>query len=181
MPFTAMPGEYTEPDLMPPVTIGAITMSQVAGLNAAIAPLNAHLARTDNPHSNLITRKRHKVQQYMIITDHNYLGYAVIVNKKFWDGLPADIRAKLEVAMAEATKHANAVAKKENDEAMDDVKKSGKTAIYVPNDKEKAEWRKALLPVHVEMADRIGKDLIEAATAAANAPEPAPAAPAKKK
>jgi C4-dicarboxylate-binding protein DctP len=47
---------------------------------------------TENPHSNLYTQKMHEVQKYPDPTDHGYLGYAVIVNKKFWDGLPADVR-----------------------------------------------------------------------------------------
>ena len=47
---------------------------------------------TENPPSNLYTQKMYEVQKHMTISDHGYLGYAVIVNKKFWDGLPADIR-----------------------------------------------------------------------------------------
>ena len=31
-----------------------------------------------------------------------HLGYAVIVNKKFWDGLPGSLRAQLEEAMVQA-------------------------------------------------------------------------------
>jgi len=46
--------------------------------------------------------------------------------------------------------------------AMDAIKKAGKTTIYTLNPKEQAEWRKALLPVHKQMEERIGKDLIEA-------------------
>ena len=34
----------------------------------------------------------YEVQKHLTMTDHGYLGYAVIVNKKFWDGLPAEIR-----------------------------------------------------------------------------------------
>jgi TRAP-type C4-dicarboxylate transport system substrate-binding protein len=37
-----------------------------------------------------------EVQKYVTLTDHGYVGYAVIANKKFWDGLPADIRTTLE-------------------------------------------------------------------------------------
>jgi C4-dicarboxylate-binding protein DctP len=96
------------------------------------------------------------------VSDHGYLGYAVIVNKKFWDGLPADIRTALEGAMKDATKYANAIAQQENDAALAAVQKTGKTTIYRLNDKEKAEWRKALAPVQTQMADRIGKDLIAA-------------------
>ena len=73
---------------------------------------------TENPPSNFYTQKMNEVQKYLTLTDHGVLGYAVIVNKKFWDGLPADIRATLEGAMKDATKYANDIAKEENDEAL---------------------------------------------------------------
>ncbi|KIF81288.1 TRAP transporter substrate-binding protein [Noviherbaspirillum autotrophicum] len=117
---------------------------------------------TENPPSNLYTQKMHEVQKHVTVSNHGYLGYAVIVNKKFWDGLPADIRTALEGAMKDATKYANAIAQQENDKSLDAVRKSGKTEVYVLNDKEKAEWRKALLPVQTSMAGRIGPDLIQA-------------------
>ena len=117
---------------------------------------------TENPPSNLYTQKMHEVQKHVTVSDHGYLGYAVIVNKKFWDGLPADVRTALEGAMKDATKYANAIAQQENTAAMEAVVKSGKTTVYTLTDKEKAEWRKALQPVHKAMEERIGKDLISA-------------------
>ncbi len=117
---------------------------------------------TENPPSNLYTQKMHEVQKHVTVSNHGYLGYAVIVNKKFWDGLPADIRTELEGAMKEATKYANAIAQQENDQAMEAVKKSGKSTVYTLTDAEKAEWRKALQPVQKDMEGRIGKDLIQA-------------------
>ena len=116
----------------------------------------------ENPPSNLYTQKMYEVQKHLTVTNHGYIGYAVIVNKKFWDKLPADIRTQLDGAMKEASKYADAIAQQENDRALEAVKKSGKTLIYTPTDKEKAEWRKALLPVQKTMEDRIGKALIEA-------------------
>src|SRR5258706_4585865 len=62
---------------------------------------------TENPPSNLYTQKMHEVQKYLTISNHGYLGYAVIVNKKFWDGLPADLHKTLEGAMADDTKYAD--------------------------------------------------------------------------
>ena len=115
----------------------------------------------ENPPSNLYTQKMYEVQKHLTVTNHGYIGYAVIVNKKFWDKLPADIRTQLDGAMKEASKYADAIAQQENDRALEAVKKSGKTLIYTPTDKEKAEWRKALLPVQKTMEDRIGKALIE--------------------
>lgn len=115
---------------------------------------------TENPPSNMYTQKMHEVQKHLTVSNHGYLGYAVIVNKKFWDGLPADIRTQLEAAMRGATTYANVIADQENGRAMDAIRKSGKTTIYELTPQEKAEWRKALLPVQTEMEGRIGKDLI---------------------
>lgn len=117
---------------------------------------------TENPPSNLYTQKMHEVQKHVTVSNHGYLGYAVIVNKKFWDGLPSDVRTQLEGAMKDATKYANAIAQQENDAALAAVEKTRKTTVYHLTDAEKAEWRKALLPVQQQMASRIGKDLIDA-------------------
>jgi len=117
---------------------------------------------TENPPSNMYTQKMHEVQKYVTVSNHGYLGYAVIVNKKFWDGLPADIRTALDKAMKEATTFEKAIAQRDNDLALEAIKKTGKTDIYTLSVKEQAEWRKALLPVQQSMESRIGKDLISA-------------------
>ncbi len=98
----------------------------------------------------------HEVQKHMTLTDHGYLGYAVITNKKFWDGLPADVRGQLEKALVEATDYANQIAKEENDKSLEAVRASGKTEIYTPTDEEKAAFKKAFVPVHKKMESRVG-------------------------
>ena len=115
---------------------------------------------TENPPSNFFTQKMHEVQKHITMSNHGYLGYAVIVNKKFWAGLPADIRTSLEAAMRDATTFEKAIAQRDNDMAMAAIRKTGKTAVYNLTAVEQAAWRKALLPVHKEMEGRIGKELI---------------------
>lgn len=116
---------------------------------------------TENPISNLYTQKMHEVQKHLSLTEHGYLGYAVITNKKFWDGLPIDIRRQLEDALEQATRYANQIAKVENDQALDAVRKSGKTQVYTPTPQERLALKKALVKTHVEMESRIGKELIQ--------------------
>ena len=116
---------------------------------------------TENPISNFYTQKMHEVQKYMTITDHGYLGYAVIVNKKFWDGLPADIRTQLETALVEATDYANTIAMDMNKKDLESVKASGKTAVTTLTPEERAAFKTAMVPVHDKMASRIGKETIE--------------------
>ena len=116
---------------------------------------------TENPHSNLYTQKMHEVQKFVTLSDHGYLGYAVITNKKFWDGLPADVRGQLDQAMKEATVYANQIAKEQNDAALEAVKKSGKTQIHVPSAAERLAFKKAMLKTHKDMESRIGKETID--------------------
>lgn len=117
---------------------------------------------TENPPSNLYTQKMHEVQKYVTVTNHGYLGYAVITNKKFWEGLPADVRSALEEAMIQATEYANRIAQEENDLALSEVRRSGKSIVVIPNAEQKMAMKKILVPVHEEMANRIGRENIEA-------------------
>ncbi|HEY1361826.1 MAG TPA: TRAP transporter substrate-binding protein [Xanthobacteraceae bacterium] len=115
---------------------------------------------TENPPSNEYTQKMHEVQKYTTHSQHGYVGYAVIANKKFWEGLPPDIRSALEKAMAEATAFTNDIAQTENDEALQEIRKSGKSEVLELTAEQKAAWRKALDPVYAEMAPRVGKETI---------------------
>src|SRR5580693_6705128 len=100
----------------------------------------------ENTWSNIYTQKMHEVQKYMTTTNHGYIGYVVVVNKKFWDGLPADIRAACEKAMKEATAYGNGQSAKENDEALAEIKKAGKTEIITLTAEQDAAMRKAMEP-----------------------------------
>ena len=116
---------------------------------------------TENPPSNLYTQKMHEVQKFVTMSNHGYLGYAVLVNKKYWMGLPADIRTILDGAMKDATKYANDIAKKDNDKAMAEVKKSGKSQIITLTPAERKAWMKAMDKAHKDNMDRIGKDIVQ--------------------
>ena len=116
----------------------------------------------ENTPSNKYTQKMHEVQKHMTLSDHGVVMYAVIVNKKFWDGLPADIRRSLGEAMAESTKYVWDIAKKENDDALAKIKAAKTTQVYVLPAAEKAVWRKAMLPLYREYEGIVGEDTLQA-------------------
>ncbi len=118
---------------------------------------------TENPMSNLYTQKMHEVQKHLTLSDHGYLGYAVIVNKKFWDDLPADLRTTLDKAMKDTTVFERKIAQEENDEALARVKAAGTTQVFLLPYRDRVVWQKALLPVHKEFEEKIGRDFIQAA------------------
>jgi C4-dicarboxylate-binding protein DctP len=117
---------------------------------------------TENPISNLYTQRMHEVQRHVTLTNHGYLGYATIVNKRFWDGLPADVREQLELAMDEATAYANRIAREKNEADLAKVRAAGTTVIHEPTPAERLALKRALVPVHAQMEQRIGRDLIGA-------------------
>lgn len=117
---------------------------------------------------NLYTQKQYEVQKHVVMTNHTFSGYVVVVNKAFWDKLPTDIRTELQGAMKDATEFNDKVAEEDNEIAMKAIKASGKTEIYTPTPAEKALWVKAMSPVRNDLASRMGKDLVDSIVKAAN-------------
>jgi C4-dicarboxylate-binding protein DctP len=115
---------------------------------------------TEGPVSNFYTQNLHLAQKYLTLSNHGYLGYAVIANKKFWGGLSPDIRSALESALRDATSYANAGAEENNAAALAAVRKSGRTQIIELTAAEKSAWRKALGKVHEQVAPKIPKELV---------------------
>ena len=116
----------------------------------------------ENPTSNIFSSKFHEVQKYLTLSDHGYHGYAVITNKKFWSGLPPDIRTTLEDTLKETTDYFNMIAKKDNDDALENIRKSGKTEIITLTPAERMAWKKATAKVHQEWGPKLGEDLLQA-------------------
>jgi C4-dicarboxylate-binding protein DctP len=115
----------------------------------------------ENTWSNIYTQKMHEVQKYITNTNHGYIGYVVVVNKRFWDGLPADVRSQCEKAMKEATAYGNGQSAQENDEALAEIKKTGKSEIIALTPEQDAAMRRALEPVYKDVAGRVGQPLID--------------------
>lgn len=140
-------------------TLGA--SPQVLALNEAFQALQSGtLDGTENPPSNMYTQKMYEVQKYATDTNHGYLGYAVVVNKKFWDELSPDIRSLLEQALRDATRYANAISQQDNDDALAVIERSGKTKVTHLTDAQRKAWRQALAPVQKDAESRVGADLI---------------------
>jgi len=115
----------------------------------------------DNVPSNILTQKFYEVQKHLTLSFHGRITYALITNKTFWASLPADVRAQLERAVKETTDFFNATAAKDNADALEQIKASGKTEIHALTEEERKAWIAKLMPVHTEMQARFGKDFIQ--------------------
>jgi C4-dicarboxylate-binding protein DctP len=115
----------------------------------------------ENTPSNYLTQKFYEVQKDITVSNHAHLQYAVIVNTKFWNGLPANIRAQLEKAMDEATDYTNSIARKENIDALAAIQVSGKTKIHYLTDEQRKDWQKAMLPTYTWAKGRVGQEILD--------------------
>ncbi|UFT98742.1 TRAP transporter substrate-binding protein [Radiobacillus kanasensis] len=117
----------------------------------------------ENTLSNIYSKKFHEVQSYMTLSNHGYLGYAIITNNEFWSGLPEDVRKNVEKALNETTQWVRENGERLNQENLDKIKADGTLKeIHELTDKEKQAWIDAMNPVYKEFEDEIGKDLIDA-------------------
>src|ERR1700681_2620044 len=115
----------------------------------------------ENTPSNYQTQKFDEVQKDITVSYHAHLQYAVIVNSKFWNGLPPDIRKALDKAMAEATDYTNSIAVKENEEALADIKKSGRTTLHYLTDDQRKAWQAAMRPTYAWAKGRVGQEVLD--------------------
>ncbi len=123
----------------------------------------------ENTWSNIYSQKFYEVQKHFTESNHGTIDYVVLVNGKWWNGLPQDIREGLTKALAAATKTNNEIAESLNAEAKKKIVASGVTTIHQLTPAQRAEWKKAMEPVWKKFEDQIGKDLIQAALKANSA------------
>lgn len=117
---------------------------------------------TENPATTFHTSRFDRVQSHLTLTGHGYLGYAVIANKRFWDGLPADIRGALESAVTDTARYQAGVVAAAEEQAIEAVAKAGKTKVVRLTAAELDEWKKTLAGVAELAAARVGADNIAA-------------------
>jgi C4-dicarboxylate-binding protein DctP len=115
----------------------------------------------ENTPSNYLTQKFYEVQKDITVSNHAHLQYAVIVNSKFWNGLPADIRTELNKAMDEATDYTNSIARKENEDALAEIKKSGKTTLHYLTPAQRTAWQVAMRPTYTWAKGRVGQEVLD--------------------
>jgi C4-dicarboxylate-binding protein DctP len=119
----------------------------------------------ENTWSNILTQKFHEVQDGITETNHGVVDYLVVTSTEFWDGLPDDVRGKLEQIFAEVTAEANAKSDQLNREAREQIAASGEE-IRELTPEQRQKWVEAMKPVWEEFAEEIGQANLDAAMAA---------------
>ncbi|WP_439290961.1 TRAP transporter substrate-binding protein [Lonepinella koalarum] len=119
----------------------------------------------ENPYSNIYSQKVHEVQKYITESNHGLLSYMVIVNTKFWESIPADIRSELSVIVDEVSATVNKHSHELNLADKQKILDAGTTKITTLTPEQREQWREAVRPVWKQFEEQIGADLIKAAEA----------------
>ncbi len=117
---------------------------------------------TENPISNFWTQGMHEVQSDLSLTEHGYLGYAVVVNQRFWQSLSGADRTLVGQALREALAYGNDIADAQNDKALVALRQAGTTRIHSLSETQRARLRQTVEPVHRALANRIGLSWMDA-------------------
>ena len=118
---------------------------------------------TENPWSNIYTKKFHEVQKHIMESNHGALDYMVITNAGWWKKLPKDVQKGLNEAMVESIKYGNKVAFDEAANYRQKVIDDKKAEVLPMSKAELQQWRDAMKPVWKKFEKEIGKDVIDAA------------------
>jgi len=116
----------------------------------------------ENTMSNISSRNLFKVQPYLTVSNHGYMGYVVLANADYWSGLPDDIRKILEDTLLEVTQWEREQAIIMNRECLEQAVSSGMVHVHRQTEAERQEWLRVLKPIYNEFREVIGEDLIDA-------------------
>jgi C4-dicarboxylate-binding protein DctP len=108
-----------------------------------------------------------EVQPYLTISNHAYVGSALVVNRRFWERLPGDLRSAVADVARQATAFANAAAEKEDVDAVAALEARGRMRVLTLSDAERRRWKQALMPVHRDSEDHIPAQTLHAIYSAA--------------
>jgi C4-dicarboxylate-binding protein DctP len=122
----------------------------------------------ENTWSNIYSQRFQTAQNYITETNHSFLGYMVITNKVFWDGLPADIRAELGTILAQVTEEVKMQAVEQARRDRQALIEAGSIEVISLTEEERKNWRQAMIPVWDVFTKQIDPALIAAAQAANN-------------
>ncbi len=110
---------------------------------------------TENPVSNFWTQNMQVVQQDLSLTQHGYLGYAVVTHQRFWLDLSSRDRTLVHEALREALEFGNSIADAHNDKALTALRVAGAVRIHTPTAAQRQRFKAAVMPVQADLARRI--------------------------
>lgn len=113
----------------------------------------------ENPLLSINDKKFYEVQDYLILSDHNYLSYALYANNTWFESLPEDLQEIVYNAGVDVAKEHRVRMDEANESYLKSIKESGIEVITL-TDQEREDFRKASEPVYEKYKEEFG-DILE--------------------
>lgn len=114
----------------------------------------------ENPPSNFLTQGLAALQPHLTLTQHGYLGYAVVTHPRFWDSLSRADRALVDEALAEALAHGNRLAEALDRQALASLRRTPGLQVHALEPAEREALRRHLRPVADGFGRSVGAGLL---------------------
>ncbi|WP_110927334.1 DctP family TRAP transporter solute-binding subunit [Bacillus massiliglaciei] len=139
---------------------GATT--SMLGFNETFQNLEDHATDSqENTISNIYSKKLYQLQNNLTMSNHGYLGYAVMMNGSFWESLPPDIQKEIQRAMDKTTDWIWVKSSEMNEELLLDIQRESDIHIYRLSSEERKEWMDKMTQIYPEFEEEIGSGLLD--------------------
>ncbi|MBW5444948.1 DctP family TRAP transporter solute-binding subunit [Cohnella sp. CFH 77786] len=114
----------------------------------------------ENTLSNMFTKKLYRVQKYLTISNHSFLGYAVMTNGDFWNRLPSSVQTAIEESARETAAWIARKAAELNEDNLNRMKRDSGLTLYALSPDNRAALISVLEPLYAQFAREIGPELM---------------------
>ncbi|MFJ8255668.1 DctP family TRAP transporter solute-binding subunit [Peribacillus asahii] len=115
----------------------------------------------ENTISNIYSKKLYRLQNYLTISNHGFLGYGVLMNQQFWDELPPDIQVQIQRAMQETTEWLWTKSDEMNRQLLLEIERSSSISMYKLSPAEKKQWMNEMTVIYPKFEPIIGTELMD--------------------
>ncbi|KGP74184.1 DctP family TRAP transporter solute-binding subunit [Pontibacillus yanchengensis] len=114
----------------------------------------------ENTISNIYTKKLYKEQSSLTLSNHGYLGYAVLINREFWNNLSSEVQQVIKETLTETTDWVRRHSIEINDSYKRKLALNSNLDIHYLTNQEEQAWKEAIQPVYEEVESKVGQDLM---------------------
>ncbi|MDN4606258.1 DctP family TRAP transporter solute-binding subunit [Sporosarcina highlanderae] len=115
----------------------------------------------ENTMSNIASKNIHLQQKYLTVSNHGYLGYVLMMNKEFWNGLPEEVQLLITETLSEVSDWERELAKELNESELTEMEECACIEIHYISQAEKEIWEEAFEPVYEYYRKRFGAKYID--------------------
>lgn len=112
----------------------------------------------ETPLSLMYSMKFYEVQKYLTLTGHTYSPWPVVINKKFYDGLPSDLQKVVMDAAVETREYNRQLSKEDEVKALELLVQKG-MEVTALSELQKEDFKAAMNEIYTDVKAEIGEDL----------------------